>query len=169
MHRPRWRGSPCERHALRVLPGIVVLAVFIIGVVIGNGAIARIRIAYSADTELYNMHRYRYTIHSLFTLGCKPPSEALNHRWRRRHLRLGPALLLPAGWRPLHRNSLVPSPRCRQAARRCATRCARRSQRHSQHAHADVSGAADVDGLHRSDHRVSHLHAPAAGCADAWA
>jgi len=48
MHRPRWRGSPCERHALRVLPGIVVLAVFIIGVVIGNGAITRIRIAYSA-------------------------------------------------------------------------------------------------------------------------
>ena len=33
----RWRGSPRERHLRRALPGIVVVTVFVIGVVIGNG------------------------------------------------------------------------------------------------------------------------------------
>ena len=36
--RARWRGSPRERHFRRALPGVVVLAAFLIGVVIGNGA-----------------------------------------------------------------------------------------------------------------------------------
>ena len=44
---------------------------------------------------------------------------------------MGPAHLLPAGRRPLHRIPLAPSPRCRQAARRCATQCPRRSKRRS--------------------------------------
>ena len=34
----RWRGSARERQARRALPGVVVLAAFILGVVIGNGS-----------------------------------------------------------------------------------------------------------------------------------